>query len=466
MTGRGPNGRSAGKRDKPSRRGGGGSGSGGALASGVSARAAALDALIAISDKHVALDEAIERAFAKHAMAPRDRAFARLIVTTTLRRRGQVDWLIAQLRDREGEIGPARLLEIVRMGLAQLVFLKTPPYAAVSSALGLLEGTRERKARGLVNAMLRQADRTAEEWAEAPQLGDDAEGARRNLPDWLMEGLTGGYGRDGAGQIAAAHLVEPPLDLTSAVPADDIAGALDADILPTGGLRRANSGTVNSLPGFEDGTWWVQDAAASLPARLFGSVKGETVVDLCAAPGGKTAQLAAAGAKVIAVDRSKNRLGRLRDNMKRLSLEADMVCSDALVWKPKAPISHLLLDAPCSATGTIRRHPDIPWVRRPRDIERLIDLQDRLLRRAVDLLAPGGTLVWCTCSLLPAEGEERIEALLAEGAPLERVPVSADEIGGLAEAITDNGEVRTLPTLWPDRGGMDGFHIARLRKAH
>lgn len=429
---------------------------------GVAARSAALDALLAVTEKGIALDAAVDRAL-PDSLEPRDRGFARLLVTTALRRGGQIDWIISRLRDREGEIGPARLLGIVRLGIAQIVYLRTPAYAAVSSTLGLLEGPRETKARGFVNALLRQADRQLGELLAAPEAGDGPEGARLNMLDWLREPLARAYGAAQADAIAVAHLGEPPLDLSTAGEPSDWAERLEAEVLPTGSLRRSNSGMISDLPGFAEGSWWVQDAAAALPAQLFGSVAGRTVVDLCAAPGGKTAQLAAAGAKVIALDRSERRLARLKQNLGRLNLPVEAVCADATAWQPGQKFQDILLDAPCSATGTIRRHPDILWSPDKVNVQRLVELQDRLLRCAVDLLAPGGMLVWCTCSLLAREGEERTDRLLASGAPLERVPVTAGEIGGLAEAITPLGEVRTLPSFWPGKGGMDGFHIARFR---
>lgn len=404
-------------------------------------------------------------ALAGQSMEARDRALARLIVTTVLRRRGQIDWLINILRDGRGEVGPARVLETVRIGLAQLVFLGTPAYAAVSSTLGLLEGPRQQKARGLVNALLRRADRTLEELKRDPALGDGSEAARLNLPDWLFDPMSEAYGPDLTLDIAKAHLAEPPLDLSLKGETEDWAKRLEAEALPTDNIRRSTTGMITELPGFSEGSWWVQDVAASLPAKLFGDVRGRTVLDLCAAPGGKTAQLAAAGAAVVAVDRSKNRLKLLEENLSRLSLSAEIVCADATAWSPAQKFDAILLDAPCSATGTIRRHPDIPWTRGFGDVERLSDLQDRLLRKALDLLARGGVLVWCTCSLLPHEGEMRIEKLLAERPSLTRQPIEASEIGGLTEAITPLGEVRTLPSFWPDRGGMDGFHIARLKSS-
>ena len=437
---------------------------------GVAARAAALQALLAVEEKGFALDRALERALDGRSLEARDRAFVRLLVATVLRRRGQIDWILDALRGGGREIGPARVLAVLRLGIAQIVYMGTPPYAAVSSALGLLEGPRETKARGFVNALLRNAARQLERFRGAPEAGDTAAGALMNLPPWLGDALRAAYGEETTGEIARAHLREPPLDLTVRTEAGRWAEALDATVLPTGSLRCSNSGTITELPGFSEGSWWVQDAAAALPARLLGGLEGKAVLDLCAAPGGKTAQLAAAGAAVTAVDRSEKRLERLTENLARLRLSAETVCADATGWSPdvRSPdrkFDAVLLDAPCSATGTIRRHPDIPWAKGKEDLSRLVALQDKLLRRAAQWLAPGGTLIWCTCSLLPEEGEQRIAALLSENKGLERAPIAPDEVGGLAEAVTAEGEVRTLPCHWSDIGGLDGFHIARLRRS-
>ena len=237
-------------------------------------------------------------------------------------------------------------------------------------------------------------------------------------------------------------------------------------------MRTLLQGSVTMLPGFTEGQWWVQDAAAALPARLFGDVAGKTIADLCAAPGGKTAQLAQAGARVTAVDRSPNRMARLRDNLARLSLEAETVVADAAEWHGRnrsGGFDGILIDAPCTSTGTIRRHPDVGWLRQEADIAALAALQKRLLQQAVALLKPGGTLVYCTCSLEPEEGEQAIAALLAAEPAMRRVPIEAGEVAGLAEIVTAEGDLRTLPCHLPHDdprlGGLDGFYAARLVKS-
>jgi 16S rRNA (cytosine967-C5)-methyltransferase len=268
--------------------------------------------------------------------------------------------------------------------------------------------------------------------------------------------------------LALGH--EPSLDLTVKSDAAQWANRLHGEVLPTGSVRTVLHGAVTMLPGFTEGQWWVQDAAAALPARLFGDIKGKSIADLCAAPGGKTAQLAHAGAHVTAVDRSPARVARLRENLARLSLQAETVVADAAEWAgPAEGFDGILIDAPCTSTGTIRRHPDVAWLRQEADIAALTALQQRLLRKSVALLKPGGTLVYCTCSLEPEEGEHAIAALLAAEPALRRLPIEASEVSGLSEIITAEGDLRTLPSHLPNAdpklGGLDGFFAARLVKS-
>jgi 16S rRNA (cytosine967-C5)-methyltransferase len=223
------------------------------------------------------------------------------------------------------------------------------------------------------------------------------------------------------------------------------------------------------LPGFNEGQWWVQDAAAALPARLFGDLAGKTIADLCAAPGGKTAQLAHAGARVTAIDRSPGRVARLRDNLARLALDAETVVADATEWNGgdhSGGFDGVLIDAPCSSTGTIRRHPDVAWLRQESDFKALTSLQQRLLQKAATLLKPGGTLVYCSCSLEPEEGEQAVATLLAAESSLARAPIGPSEVSGLAEIVTTEGDLRTLPCHLPHQdprlSGLDGFYAARL----
>jgi 16S rRNA (cytosine967-C5)-methyltransferase len=391
-------------------------------------------------------------------LSTRDRAFARLLVATALRRLGQIDALIDRCLNIPLAPRAAVVQDILRLGIAQLLFLRTPAHAAVATSVDLAQIRGFLSHKGLVNAVLRRLSVEGEELAAA----QDA--ARLNTPDWLWQSWTKSYGEATARAIAAAHLKEAPLDLTLRGDADGWCGKLEATLLPTGTLRRAPGGSIAALPGYAEGAWWVQDAAAALPARLFGDVAGREVVDLCAAPGGKTAQLAAAGALVTAVDRSPRRLERLVANLDRLGLPIAAVAADALTWRPDRPIDAVLLDAPCTTTGAIRRHPDVPHLKLPEDVARLSVVQDNLLRAAIDILRPGGILVYCTCSLEPAEGPQRIEALFGAGAPVERRPITADEIGVEPEWITATGDLRTLPCHLPEYNGLDGFFSARLVK--
>jgi len=404
------------------------------------------------------LDEVLDGNPDRDRLAPRDRAFARTLVATTLRRRGQIDHVIDGCLDKPLPRRAGAVRELLRLGICQLLFLGTPPHAAVDTTVELIAARGgEAGFKGLLNAVLRRVDRERAAWLEqaaAPSL---------NTPAWLWESWVAAYGIERAGEIAAAHLREPPLDLTPKSDAAVWRDRLGATLLPTGSLRLPLDGPVESLPGFAEGAWWVQDAAAALPARLLGDVAGKRVIDLCAAPGGKTAQLAGAGADVIAVDRSAPRLERLHSNLARLGLHATTVVADATLWQPDRPADAVLVDAPCSATGTIRRHPDVPWLKRPEDVAKLGALQARLLQAALTMVKPGGLIVFCTCSLQSEEGTAHIDALLRKDAPAERVPIQPEEVAGLDSLIDSHGDLRTLPCHLNEQGGIDGFFAARLR---
>jgi 16S rRNA (cytosine967-C5)-methyltransferase len=418
----------------------------------------ALDLLGAVLRRKRPLDDAIEDNPTVRVLAARDRAFARLLVATALRRLGQIDALIDRCLNMPLAPRAALVHDILRLGVAQLLFLRTPAHAAVATSVDLAHNHGFVSHKGLVNAVLRRLS------VEGEGLAELQDAARLNTPDWLWHSWSNSYGEATARAIAAAHLKEAPLDLTLRSDADGWCGRLDATLLPTGTLRRAPGGSIAALPGYAEGVWWVQDAAAALPARLFGDIAGLEVVDLCAAPGGKTAQLAAAGAQVTAVDRSPRRLDRLVANFDRLGLPIEAVAADALTWRPERPADAVLLDAPCTTTGAIRRHPDVPHLKFPEDVARLSVVQDNLLRAAIDILRPGGTLVYCTCSLEPAEGSQRIAALIEGGAPVARRPIAPDEIGVAPEWITEAGDLRTLPCHLAEYNGLDGFFSARLVK--
>ena len=431
---------------------------------GPNPRRIAATVLQAVLRQQTPLDDALNAHRDLPNLDARDRAFVRLLTATVLRRLGQIDDLIAHCLDRPLKAKFAEAEDLLRMGTAQLLFLETPPHAALSTTLALATTPRTAGQKGLINAILRRLDR------EGRALVEAQDAARLNTPDWLWQSWSKAYGEASARAIAESGLKEPPLDLTIKTENGDwvtrMADAgLDAQDLPGGSIRIGHAGDVRRLPGYDRGHWWVQDAAATLPARLLGEIEDLKVIDLCAAPGGKTAQLAAAGAKVTAVDRSTSRLRRLSENLDRLNLSAEVVSADATRWQPKQPADAVLLDAPCSATGTLRRHPDIAWLRKADDIASVTKLQENLLKAAVEMVKPGGLLVYATCSLQPDEGPDRIAALLKTRDDLERVPLRPGELGdGLDGVITTDGDLRTLPSHLSERGGMDGFYACRLRR--
>lgn len=423
-----------------------------------SARNAALDLIGAVLRQRHPLDEAIEDYAGMADLPARDRAFARLLVATVLRRLGQIDAMIAHCLEKPLPMRAAATQDLLRMGLAQLLFLRTPPHAAVATTVDLAEARGFLSYKGLVNAVLRRLSQ------EGPTLITQQDEALLNVPPWLWRNWCDAYGEPTTRAIALAHLHEAPLDISVKKDPELWRERLDAVLLPTGSLRRQGGGAIANLPGYNEAAWWVQDAAAALPAKLLGNVAGERVLDLCAAPGGKTAQLAAAGAKVTALDRSPRRVDRLNANLGRLQLSAQTLVADAIQWRPPEPVRFILLDAPCTATGAIRRHPDVPHLKSQDDVIRLGGVQERLLAAAVQMLAPGGIVVYCTCSLEPQEGKQQVERLLANGAPVRRVPLEASEIGGLKECISAEGDLRTLPCHLSERDGIDGFFAARLMR--
>jgi 16S rRNA (cytosine967-C5)-methyltransferase len=400
------------------------------------------------------------------ALEERDRALARIIIATTLRRLGSLRHLLGGFMTK-GLPPEAPLLEpILLVGATQILFLDVPDHAAVDMSVRLVQSNKFlAHYSGLVNAVLR---RTIREGQKALARQD---AVMLDTPAWLMQRWTNFYGADTARDIAAANAREAALDLTVKSGPQDWAERLNGTALPTGTVRLRAHGLVSSLSGYDEGQWWVQDAAAALPAHLFGDGRGDlrgmTIADLCAAPGGKTAQLVQAGAKVVAVDRSKVRLGRLKENLERLNLDAETVVADAATWKG-GPFDAILLDAPCSSTGTIRRHPDIPWQKQLGDIEKLTALQQRLLDNAAQLARPGGIIVYCTCSLEREEGEAAVAAFLARTPDVIRKPIETREIFGQTQFLTPEGDLRTLPCHWPSpdsrMAGLDGFFAARMEK--
>jgi 16S rRNA (cytosine967-C5)-methyltransferase len=436
---------------------------------GFASRRIAADLLEGVLRRRLPLDEQLDGKDAcpgLDVLSERDRALARRIVATALRRLGTLRRLVGELLDRGLPGHAPRVESALLIGAAQLLFLDIPDHAAVDLSVRLVQGDR-RHARyaGLVNAVLRRIARNGT--AGLARL----EPLCLDTPEWLLARWITAYGEDTARAIAGASGLEPPLDLTVKAEPDQWAERLNGRKLPTGSVRLAPHGPISALPGYAEGSWWVQDAAAALPARLFSDLQGRTVADLCAAPGGKTAQLVLAGAHVTAVDRSESRMVRLRENMLRTGLAARTVVASAETWEA-GPFDAVLVDAPCTSTGTIRRHPDIPWRKMPADIELLSGLQSRLLARAIDLTRPGGTIVFCTCSLEPEEGEHIVAGMLAQDPRIRRHPISATEFPGLEGFVTALGDLRTLPCHWPDPGpdprmsGLDGFFAARLERVY
>lgn len=430
---------------------------------GLAARRYAAAALIRILDDGMSLNEALAGQQRRHDLAPRDKRLAERMARTALRRLGQIDAAIARFLSRDLPAKAKLARAALRVGAVQLMFLRVPDHAAISTAVEIVK--RERRARalaGLVNAVLRRIA------SRRGAILDAQDAYRLNVPAWIRGRWESAWGEETARAMAAALLEEPPLDVALRDPATAAhwAARLNAMELPSGALRLpGDAGAPDALPGFAEGAWWVQDAAAQLPARLLGAVAGRRVLDLCAAPGGKTAQLAAAGARVTALDISARRLSRLRENLARLKLDAEVMQADALDWKPEAPFDAVLLDAPCTATGTARRHPDVLHRKSERQLGELMRLQAAMLDQAIGLLKPGGALVYAVCSTLPEEGEAQIAALLARRDDVAPSPISPGEIGGQHWFITQRGGLRTLPhmAIGPARG-LDGFFAARLVK--
>lgn len=427
---------------------------------GLSARHVAVQALTGVLERRLQLEEAFLRAERGVEMADRDRGLARGIVVVALRRLGTLRNILARrlAKGLPAHAGPFEA--IVLTATAQLLYLEVPDHAAVDCAIDLCR--RDRLAvhyASLANAVLR---RIAREKAEI--LAEDRD-PLIDTPIWLAERWRNRWGEADALAIARANASEAALDLTVKSDPEGWAARLDGRVMPTGTVRLITRQPVQALEGYEAGEWWVQDAAASIPARLLAVKPGERVLDLCAAPGGKTAQLALAGGAVVAVDRSGPRLQRLRENLARLRLTAEVVEMDALIY-PGPPADAILVDAPCSSTGTIRRHPDVAWTKRIEDIEAFAALQKRLLDKAVALVKPGGRIVFATCSLEPEEGEDQVEGLLGRHDDLRLSPILPEEAPGLGHAIHERGWLRILPSNWPNDterlAGLDGFFAARL----
>ena len=389
-------------------------------------------------------------------LAPAERARAQRLALETLRQLPRAD---AILRPFLRKAPPEAVRAVLRVATVEMLALGAPAHGVVGMAVDALRagGARTESYAGLANAVLRKvAAEDPARWAGLPVP---------ELPGWLRGRLMSAWGKAATRAMEATHLAGAPLDLT---PKDGDTAALALRLggaaLPTGSVRLAPGAQVSELPGYATGDWWVQDAAAALPVRVLAPRRGERVADLCAAPGGKTLQLAAAGAEVTAIDISAPRMARLEENLARCGLQARTEVADALIWRPEAPLDAVLLDAPCSATGTIRRHPDLPHAKTAAGLKPLFALQAEMIDHALELLAPGGRLVFCTCSLLPEEGEAQLAGALARHPGLRVDPAALALPGVEPEWIDPAGGLRLRPDFWAGRGGIDGFFIACLRR--
>ncbi|MES0005054.1 RsmB/NOP family class I SAM-dependent RNA methyltransferase [Mesorhizobium sp. M0062] len=434
---------------------------------GLAARKAAARLLAAVIDAKTPLDGLTdhENGHPQYKVLDlRDRGLVRAILVTALRYRMTIAGLLARRLEKPLPPNATALSHILHVAAAQILFLDIPDSAAVDLAVTHAKSDpRTQRFSGLVNGVLRTLVRAKETELPAALAATD------EAPKWFSDRLKAAYGAEMTRQILAAHRVEAPVDFTVKADPELWAEKLGGIVLPTGTVRVEKlNASVTELPGFSEGAWWVQDAAASFPARLFGDVKGLRVADLCAAPGGKTAQLILAGAKVTALDTSKNRLARLTQNLERLGLSAEIVQADLLKYQPAELFDAVLLDAPCSSTGTVRRHPDVPWTKTAADVEKLADLQAKLLPRAVTLVKPGGRIVFSNCSLDPIEGEDLYRVFLAGSKTVADDPLQPGEIAGIDAFLTPQGTLRTTPADL-DRGspgvsGLDGFFAARMRR--
>jgi 16S rRNA (cytosine967-C5)-methyltransferase len=418
---------------------------------GLAARKAALAIVTGVLRKRRPLDAQLEQL---KALESRDAGFARALASQTLRHFGELEALIRHFVPKAPaphKAGPA--MEILILGACELLVLKVPAHAAVDAANRL--AAADSKAvhfKSLINAVLRRVSR------EGENVLANLDRERLNTPDWLWERWRAQYGEETARAIARANQTEAPVDISL----NSTASIYPDSTALFGNVRRlTNAGRVEDLPGFAAGDWWVQDAAATLPVLLLGDVSGRKVIDLCAAPGGKTMQLAAQGALVIAVDREPMRLTRVRENLARTGLTATLVESDARDGTEKAPF--VLVDAPCTATGTIRRHPDLPWIKGAADVTQCMSGAYEILESAATMVERGGTLVFAVCSLEREEGEEQIDAFLHAHPDFARAPINAEELFGHTEWLTPQGDLRTLP--FQLEGGMDGFYAARLKRS-
>ena len=419
-------------------------------------RTLAADIMEDIIIRKIPFETSFSKGLKVRKLSRRDRAFCFNLVLTTLRRGGQIDNLIATYLDRPLGTKGERAMILLRLGVAQIIFMAIKPYAAVDTSVRLAESRKLGHYKKLINAILRKLAK------EGLALAEKQEAEKLNTPEWLWKSWEKAYGATNCYNMAKVHQTQPPLDITVKKDPEGWAKKLSGTNIFGNTVRLNENRHIEGLPGYSEGDWWVQDLAATIPVMLFGNVQNSGIADLCAAPGGKTAQLLSMGAKVFAVDLSHRRVGILDQNMKRLNFQPKIVVEDACKWKPKNLLDAVLIDAPCSSTGTLRRNPDIFYTKTKRDIEKLTGIQLTLLKAAKSMVKKGGIIVFSTCSLLPQEGEDLIDSVLVEDKTLSRAPISAEELGLMPELVTKVGDLRTLPVHYSNLGGMDGFYAARL----
>ncbi len=431
---------------------------------GIEMRRAALAIIEAVFDHGQMLDVAQQTE--SKALDARDKAFLKQLTTLYFRKRGSLRWVMRQLMERALPVKMIAVERLIELGIVQILFMRTADHAAVDQTVRLIGGRRntsERNMKGLANAVLRNAIRRRDELL----IGVEAE-TLIDLPGWLRKRWVLKMGEDTVKAIALSMRQDVSIDISVKDPTDlkSLSEAMDADILPTGSLRLKQASDITQLEGFAEGRWWVQDMAAAIPATLFGPLKGKYVADLCAAPGGKTMQMASLGAKVTAIDRSSARMPRLWENLERTQLTdmVDPLVKDIMEWKANKDITHILLDAPCSATGTIRRNPDGPWLKSVKQIRELTALQSNMLDHVFAQLPVGGRLIYCVCSLEDEEGPDQIAAFLERTPDAKLIPIIGDEVGGMDELCSEKGYLQCRPDFLSEQGGMDGFFAARIDK--
>ncbi|MDP1700807.1 MAG: RsmB/NOP family class I SAM-dependent RNA methyltransferase [Aestuariivirga sp.] len=428
---------------------------------GLLARRAAISLLQGVTLDQQPLDQLLETNAEFRLLEGRDRSFAHALVASSLRHGGEIKTVLGKFLTKPLPRSSGMAVDILTIAAAQLLFMEVSPYAAIDLSVNLAK--QDKKAQhfsGLINAVLRKVS------TDGKAVRENLDGARLNTPDWLWEQWVAAYGEEAARDIAASHLNEAPLDISVKDKPRHWAELLKGELLPTGTIRlRSGDSNLQELPGFSEGQWWVQDAASALPAKLLGDIAGKSVLDLCAAPGGKTAQLASAGAIVTAVDDSVTRMNRMRENLVRLKLQVTALLADVLSLPTDTLYDNVLLDAPCSATGTIRRHPDLVYLKSPQQLAGLVNLQQKMLSHAARLVKPGGRLVYCTCSLSPLEGERQVFNFLRAHEEFGLSAIVPEDLAQQAQFTTPAGLMRCLPSMAVGKSpGLDGFFAARLER--